>query len=150
MPLAEVWGCDISEEALTVARRNGSMLDIRVDFQGVNILDYPQQKLLPSVDIIVSNPPYIPQNEQETMDPNVVQYEPHLALFVPDDDALLFYKAIAHFGKHRLHDGGSIYLEIHENLAEAVVNLFNEEGYTDTVTRKDMQGKERMIRVLKN
>jgi release factor glutamine methyltransferase len=149
MPKAEIWGCDISEEALTVARRNGSMLNIRVDFQGVNILDYPQQRLLPSVDIIASNPPYIPMSDQASMSPNVLRYEPHLALFVPNDDALLFYKAIAHFGHHRLHEGGSIYLEIHENLAADVVTLFKQEGYNDTAIRKDMQGKERMVRVRK-
>ncbi len=89
MPKAEVWGCDISEEALNIARRNGSELNIRVDFQGVNFLDEAQQKFLPTVDIIVSNPPYIPSQEKETMNANVVNHEPHTALFVPDNDALI-------------------------------------------------------------
>ena len=89
MPKAEVWGCDISEEALNVARRNGSALDIRVDFQGINFLDEAQQKFLPTVDIIVSNPPYVPLKDKEEMQPNVVNYEPRTALFVHNDDALL-------------------------------------------------------------
>ncbi|RYZ26832.1 MAG: peptide chain release factor N(5)-glutamine methyltransferase [Chitinophagaceae bacterium] len=148
MPRAEVWGCDVSEEALNVARRNGSDLDIRVDFQGSNFLDGLQHRLLPSVDIIVSNPPYIPLNEKAEMRANVVAHEPHTALFVPNDDALLFYRTIAQFAQKRLHKGGAIYLEIHENLGEAVVALFRKEGYTSVELKKDMQGKDRMVKVL--
>lgn len=146
MPKAEVWGCDISEEALNVARRNGSSLDIRVDFQGLNFLDEAQQKQLPMVDIIVSNPPYVPEKDKEEMWANVVDHEPHVALFVPDEDALLFYRALAEFGKKRLYNGGSIYLEIHESLGINVVNLFQENGYTNVELKKDMQGKERMVK----
>lgn len=147
MPLAEVWGCDTSDEALTVARRNGSTLDIRVDFQGVDFLDPAQQKSLPTVDIVVSNPPYIPSGESSTMQPNVVRYEPHTALFVPDNDPLVFYRALATFGKHRLHDGGALYMEIHESVANDVQQLFRNEGYRSIEIRKDMQGKERMVKV---
>jgi release factor glutamine methyltransferase len=113
MPKAEVWGCDVSEEALNVARRNGSALNIRVDFQGVNFLDEAQQKHLPTVDIIVSNPPYVPLKDKEKMQPNVVAHEPHTALFVPDKDPLIFYKALAEFGKKRLYENVNIYMEIH-------------------------------------
>jgi len=148
MPKAEVWGCDISEEALNVARRNGSELDIRVDFQGVDILDEAQQRLLPSVDIIVSNPPYIPLKDKDTMHANVLEHEPHLALFVPDNDALKFYKAIALFAQKRLHENGTLYFEIHEELGDAVVALFKSQGYT-TELRKDMQGKSRMVKATK-
>ncbi|HEV7331377.1 MAG TPA: peptide chain release factor N(5)-glutamine methyltransferase [Flavisolibacter sp.] len=148
MPKAEVWGCDVSEEALNVARRNGSILDIRVDFQGINFLDEAQQTFLPTVDIIVSNPPYIPIQDKTSMQPNVVNFEPHTALFVPNDDALLFYKAIATFAKKRLYDKGAIYLEIHEDLVTDVVNLFRNEGYALIDVRKDMQGKERMVKVV--
>jgi release factor glutamine methyltransferase len=148
MPKAEVWGCDISEEALNVARRNGAALDIRVDFQGINFLDEAQQKFLPSVDIIVSNPPYVPVKDKDTMQPNVLNYEPHTALFVPNDDALVFYKAIAQFAKRRLHQNGFIYLEIHEDLGESVVDLFKGEGYHQVELRKDMQEKNRMVRVV--
>lgn len=145
MPKAEVWGCDVSEGALNVARRNGSELDIRVDFQGLNFLDPTQQKSLPTVDIVVSNPPYIPLNNKEAMRPNVLAHEPHTALFVPDNDALVFYGALAIFGHHRLYEGGSIYCEIHEDLGPAVVALFEREGYS-AVLRKDMQGKDRMVK----
>jgi release factor glutamine methyltransferase len=147
MPLAEVWGCDISEEALNVARRNGSELDIRVDFQGIDFLDLDQQKLLPTVDIIVSNPPYIPAQHKEGMDPNVVNFEPHRAIFVPDNDALIFYKAIINLSAHRLYNGGKIYCEIHEDLGKPVVQLFKEAGFSKIDLRKDMQGKDRMIKV---
>ncbi len=146
MPLAEVWGCDFSDRALNIARRNGSELDIRVDFQSVNFLDPAQQKHLPTVDIIVSNPPYVPLSDKDSMQPNVVQFEPHMALFVDNNDPLLFYRAIAQFGKHRLHAGGTIYLEIHENLAKEVVSLFSREGYSNIEVRTDMQGKERMVK----
>jgi release factor glutamine methyltransferase len=147
MARAEVWGCDKSDEALNIARRNGSALDIRIDFQGVDFLDAAQQKQLPTSDIIVSNPPYVPLKDKEAMQANVVRFEPHMALFVPNDDALLFYKALAQFGKVRLHKNGSIYMEIHENLGDAVVDLFRKEGYTAIELRKDMQGKDRMVKV---
>lgn len=148
MPVAEVWGCDVSEEALNVARRNGSALDIRVDFQNANFLDVNQQKHLPSVDIVVSNPPYVPQRDKASMQPNVLNYEPHTALFVPDNDALIFYKALIEFGKHRLHPQGKIYMEIHEDLGNDVVQLFKQEGY-EVELKKDMQGKDRMVKAWK-
>lgn len=146
MPKAEVWGCDISEEALNIARRNGSSLEIRVDFQGADFLDEAQHQLLPSVDIVVSNPPYVPEKDKETMHPNVLQYEPHTALFVPNDDTLIFYRALAQFGKKRLHHGGNIYMEIHESLGKEVADLFTAEGYKEIEIKTDMQGKERMVR----
>lgn len=148
MPKAEVWGCDISEGALNVARRNGSELDIRVDFQGLNFLDTAQQRQLPTVDIVVSNPPYIPLHNKEAMRPNVVAHEPHTALFVPDNDALVFYQALVQFGLHRLHPGGNIYCEIHEDLGNEVIQLFQKEGYSVEL-RKDMQGKDRMVKATK-
>ena len=126
MPKAEVWGCDVSDEALNVARRNGSDLDVRVDFQGIDFLDEAQRKLLPTVDIIVSNPPYIPATEKEHMNANVTTHEPHTALFVPDNDPLVFYKAIIEFSKKRLYDNGSVYLEIHENWGGSSNNSVHE------------------------
>jgi release factor glutamine methyltransferase len=145
MPKAEVWACDISDDALNIARRNGSESDIRVDFVGLDFLDEAQSRQLPTVDLIVSNPPYIPLKNKEDMLPNVVEYEPHTALFVPNDEALIFYKALAEFGKHRLYNNGSIYAEIHEDLGKEVIGLFENEGYTVEL-RKDMQGKDRMVK----
>ncbi len=146
MPKAEVWGCDVSDEALNVARRNGAQLDIRVDFQGINFLDESQQRSLPTVDIIVSNPPYVPEKEKATMRPNVLAYEPHTALFVADDDAFIFYKALALFGHKRLYKNGCIYIEISENAAKETVRIFKEAGYNNVEIKKDMQGKDRMIK----
>lgn len=146
MPLAEVWGCDASDAALNIARRNGSELDIRVDFVGLDFLDADQQVQLPIVDILVSNPPYIPLADKKSMQPNVVAHEPHMALFVPDNDALVFYKVLAQFGKERLYAGGAIYVEIHENLGSEVASLFEKEGYEGVTIRKDMQGKDRMVK----
>lgn len=149
MVKAEVWGCDVSEEALNVARRNGSTLNIRVDFQGLNFLDEAQQKLLPTVDIIASNPPYVPLKDKEEMHTNVVDHEPHTALFVSNNDPLIFYKALAGFGKKRLYENGSIYMEIHEDLGQDVVALFKQNGYSNVELKKDMQKKDRMVRVRK-
>jgi release factor glutamine methyltransferase len=149
MPKAEVWGCDVSDEALVVARRNGSALDIRVDFQGVDFLDLGQQKSLPTVDILVSNPPYVPLSNIGSMRANVVEHEPHTALFVPNNDPLVFYRALALFGRRRLYEHGNIYMEIHEDLSNDVSTLFEAEGYTSIQIRKDMQGKERMVKVVK-
>ena len=121
-------------------------MSLRFDFQSLNFLAFAQQKQLPTVDIIVSNPPYIPLRDKETMRPNVVAYEPHTALFVPNNDPLLFYKAIAGFAKKRLYQNGALYLEIHEDLAKDIVALFRAEGYHSVEVRKDMQGKERMVK----
>ena len=148
MPRAEIWGFDHSEAALTVARRNGSSLDIRVDFQGVDFLDYEQHKFLPSVDIIVSNPPYIAINDKSTLNPNVVNYEPHLALFVPDNDPLVFYKALIHYSTRRLHKNGRIYMEINEAAGEEIKKLFVSAGMQKIEIKKDLQGKNRMVRVI--
>jgi release factor glutamine methyltransferase len=149
MPKAEVWGCDVSEEALNVARRNGSSLNIRVEFQGMNFLDHSQQKLLPTVDIIVSNPPYVPLKDKDQMNANVIDFEPHTALFVPDEDPLIFYKDLAGFGKRRLYESGSIYMEIHEEIGNEVVDLFKKYGYNNIELKKDMQGKDRMVKAKK-
>jgi len=150
LPKAEVWGCDNSDEALNVARRNGAALDIRVDFQQVDILDPEQWNSLPPFDIIVSNPPYIVQKEKEAMQPNVVRHEPHAALFVPDENPMLFYETLAHFGKRKLHAGGTLYVEIHEERGSAVVQLFQKAVYTGVQLRNDMQGKDRMVKALKS
>lgn len=144
---ADVWACDISEGALTVAKKNADKLGAAVNFLQLDFLDRSNWPQLPSVDIIVSNPPYVPEKDKATMQPNVVQYEPHTALFVPDNDALLFYKAIAAFGKEQLKPGGTVYMEIHESLGEATSKLFWEEGY-QTELKKDMQGKDRMLRAV--
>ncbi len=147
LPNAEVWACDVSDEALNAARMNADGLNAAIDFVPLNFLDEEQRKQLPSVDIIVSNPPYVPQRDKTQMKKNVIEFEPATALFVPDDDSLVFYNAIADFGKEKLNENGSIYVEIHENLGEQVKNLFKSKGYCSVELKKDLQGKERMIKV---
>ncbi|MBP8114765.1 MAG: peptide chain release factor N(5)-glutamine methyltransferase [Chitinophagaceae bacterium] len=142
---AKVWSCDISNEALTVARKNAEDLEQEVNFIQLDFLDQHSWKQLPMFNIIVSNPPYIPEKDKKTMQPNVLQYEPGTALFVPDNDALVFYKAMASFGKTHLEKDGSIFMEIHENLGKEVTQLFKSTGFS-TELKKDMQEKDRMIK----
>jgi release factor glutamine methyltransferase len=149
LPRASVYACDVSEGALAVARKNAATHKTAVEFVQLDFLDTSTWALLPAVDIIVSNPPYIPQQDAATMNKNVLDYEPHLALFVTNNDPLLFYKAIAGFALLKLLPGGIIYAEIHEDLGTATPALFLEKGFTEVEVRKDLQGKDRMIRVRK-
>lgn len=142
---AEIWSCDISKAALEVARQNAKELGVDVTFLPVDFLDEKQREQLPSFDIIVSNPPYVPEKDKQQMRPNVLQYEPATALFVPDNDPLIFYRAIAEFGRSHLNKNGVIYAEIHESIGEMVNQLFRLKGYS-TELKKDMQGKERMLK----
>ena len=142
---AQVWSCDVSPGALKVAKQNAATLGIDVNFIELDFLNKGQREKLSSFDIIVSNPPYIPAKDKETMRRNVSDHEPATALFVPDDDALVFYKAIADFGKKHLSENGIIYMEINENLGEKTAAIFQSNGYK-TIIKKDMQGKERMIK----
>ncbi|MBN9381380.1 MAG: peptide chain release factor N(5)-glutamine methyltransferase [Chitinophagaceae bacterium] len=146
LPKTLVHACDISPEALAVARRNAGALDADIDFLQLDILDSSQWIGLPALDLIVSNPPYIPVKERSIMSPHVVDHEPHLALFVKDDNPGVFYQAIARLGQERLPPGGSLYAEIHEDLAGLVVGIFKKAGYQDITVRKDMQGKNRMVK----
>jgi release factor glutamine methyltransferase len=146
---AEVWACDISPAALEIAKRNAGTLGTDVKFARFDFLDRQEWVKLPSFDIIVSNPPYVPEKDKGQMQPNVLQYEPATALFVPDNDPLIFYRAIAEFGKTHLKSGGSIYTEIHESLGETTTALFRAKGFEAEI-KKDMQGKERMMRAVVN
>jgi release factor glutamine methyltransferase len=141
----EVWGIDISEAALNVAQKNATALGTDIYFVQADILDASGWSSLPVFDIIVSNPPYIPEKNKSAMQPNVLHYEPAAALFVPDDDALLFYKAIAVFAKEHLNKGGLLYFEIHEDLGPDVIALLESQGYVCEL-KKDMQQKDRMVK----
>jgi release factor glutamine methyltransferase len=146
LPASEVHACDVSAGALQVARKNGDTHEAAIEWRQVDFLRTYDWDLLPRVDIIVSNPPYIPVKDKATMHDNVLRHEPHLALFVADDDPLLFYRHIARFGQQKLLPGGSIYVEIHEDLGAATEAVFRQYGFEDTVVKKDMQGKDRMVR----
>jgi len=142
---AEVYAIDVSAGALEVAKRNASEQKLEIEFIQLDFLDEDEWKTLPAFDVIVSNPPYIKKSEEQTMAKNVLEYEPHLALFVPDEDALKFYKAIAAFVKTHLKPNGKIFVEINEALAQQVTDLFKQSGFLQVTLKKDMQGKDRMI-----
>lgn len=145
LPGAGVYAIDVSEEALKVAEKNAIENNAQVNFILSDILDEKKWTGLPSFDLIVSNPPYIPVTEKNKMHDNVTKYEPHLALFVPNEDALIFYKAIAHFAKKKLLPEGKIFVEIHETFAMEVAEVFNS---FQTEIIKDMQGKDRIIKAV--
>jgi release factor glutamine methyltransferase len=147
LPGIEMLACDISEKALAVARKNAAGQQVAVQFHHLDFLNREHWTNVPSVNIIVSNPPYIPVKDKETMAPNVLQYEPHEALFVENDNPLLFYEAIADFAQKKLLPGGAIFAEIHEDLAEATKQLFISKGFKHVALKKDMQGKDRIVEV---
>ena len=137
---------DISEAALAVAKKNAEKNNCHIQLIIADILKPDNIDFNDAFDVIVSNPPYVCEREKQTMSQNVLGYEPHLALFVPENDPLLFYKAIAMFGKKRLKAGGKIYLEINETLGKECVTLLDSLGYQDILLRKDIFGRDRMIR----
>lgn len=145
LPQAEIYACDVSEQALAVATKNATTQQKPVQFLQADFLHTATWPTLPTVDVIVSNPPYIPHHNQSTMLQNVLAYEPHLALFVPNEDPLVFYEAIARFAKEKLRPGGSIFVEIHEDLGEHTKALFESNGFV-AVVKKDLQGKDRMVK----
>ena len=142
----EVHALDISSGALELAEKNAAIQQTEIVFHQLDILNKGEWKRLPKFDIIVSNPPYIKQSEANEMHENVLQHEPHIALFVPDEDALLFYKAAAAFGLQHLNKNGKLFFEINETLGENVCVMLEEYGYTNIELKKDMQGKDRMVK----
>ncbi len=151
MPKAEVTAWDISEEALKVAEENAKRTNVHVKFEQVDILHLPSSilHLTSAFDLIVSNPPYICNKERETMETNVLEHEPHTALFVPDDNPLLFYRAIAQYGQTALKEGGWLYFEINPLYAEALHEMLSKMSYHDIEIKEDQYGKQRMIRAKK-
>lgn len=152
-PDAAVDAVDISEDALTLARKNAGNNGAQVNFIRADVLSPPERFLesLPrgQYDIIVSNPPYIPESERLSIRANVSRYEPAAALFVPDSDPLLFYRAIGVVASAALSQGGELWFEVHENFAGNVRALMEELGFRDVVIIRDINGKERIIRCRK-
>ena len=136
---------DISEKALCYARRNAARAGVDVLFMRGDVLDGDICGFEGEYDAIVSNPPYIPTADMAEMHVNVTGYEPHEALFVPDDNALLFYRAIADAGRRLLGEGGRLYFEIYERLGDEVCALLREKGYRDVELHRDMNSKPRMV-----
>ena len=139
---ASVIAIDVSSGALEVAKENAIRNDTAIEILQLDFLVEDDYFLLGKYDLIISNPPYIPNSE--TLDKNVTNYEPHLALFVAENDALIFYKQILLFAKNHLAENGKIMLEVHENLAKETAALFSSNNY-EVMIKKDMQGKERML-----
>ena len=166
----KVTALDVSDEALAIAKQNAERLGAEIEFVKGDILKEKSEKLkvknnsnLPketenesnsdyslftfhfSLDAIVSNPPYICESEASTMDANVLDHEPHLALFVPDDDPLLFYRAIADFGQEHLTNGGQIFFEVNRAYAEQVAELLQQKGYEEAQVEKDEYNNNRFV-----
>jgi release factor glutamine methyltransferase len=141
---------DISEKAIGTASGNAGKYDIRVDFKIVDILEKNDLAELGTYDLVISNPPYVRESEKSGMMTNVLNYEPPAALFVPDSDPLLFYRAIARFSKQHLSENGELYLEINESFGKELVFLLKREGFSEIILKKDMQGKDRMVRCSPN
>ena len=149
MPKAEVTAWDISEEALKVAEENAKRTNVHVKFEQVDALHLTSDichQTSDAFDLIVSNPPYICNKERETMEANVLEHEPHTALFVPNDDPLLFYRAIAQYGQTALKEGGWLYFEINPLYAEDLRAILSKMSYYDIEIKEDQYGKQRMIR----
>ncbi len=143
---ATVDGWDISSEALMIARENAEINQVKVDFIYADVLSqsYPVQPQ--KYDIIVSNPPYVTLSEQLSMLKNVLDYEPPIALFVPDNDPLIFYRAIADIAINQLKPGGKLYFEINEQFGNETADLLSLKGFKNIILRKDINGKERMLK----
>ena len=146
LPKSKVTALDVSGKALEIAKKNAELNGVAIEFVHADILDL---SLNLNFDIIVSNPPYIRELEKEEILNNVKDYEPSLALFVPDDNALLFYKAIAKFSKDHLSEEGRVYLEINQYLGEETKSLFEDENFKDISLKKDIFGNNRMLGCVK-
>lgn len=146
LPGASVCGCDISAAALEVAGENAAAQGAVIELIRCDFLHASERGLLPAADVIVSNPPYIPQSDMLSMPGNVVRFEPHTALFVSDTQPLAFYAALADFAATHLSASGAVYAETHEDYGPQVEALFHNHGFADVILRKDLQEKYRMVK----
>lgn len=149
IPNAKVYAIDVSLEALKVAKQNAENNQVEIVFLEKNILEIDDLEL--QFDVIVSNPPYVRHLEKEEIKKNVLEHEPHLALFVEDNDALVFYRKIAELATKNLTENGNLYFEINQYLGEEMIELLQNKGFQDAELRKDIYGNDRMTKaVLKN
>ena len=144
LPDAEVEAWDISEDALAIARENNKELAADVTFLQRDVLSNDWGKT-PSFDVIVSNPPYVTEAEKKEMDANVLDWEPELALFVPDDDPLRFYRRIADLGRELLLPGGKLYFEINQAYGRETAHILEMNQYHDVRVIRDIFGKDRIV-----
>jgi release factor glutamine methyltransferase len=149
IPLADITAIDISEAALNTARQNADLNQTEINFIQDDILNPSNLELINTkYDLILSNPPYITESEKEQMLDNVLKHEPHKALFVPNNDPLVFYRAIAEFALVHLKINGFLFLELNEKFGQETLNLLKEKGFKEIELRQDMGGKDRMIKAV--
>ncbi len=146
LPNAKVYALDISKEALKVAKQNAELNNVELEFIEHSILSPMTEARRSKFDIIVSNPPYVRVKEKELMKPNVLENEPHLALFVEDDNPLLFYKAICEFAKINLKKDGKLFFEINEYLGNDMIQLLKSYNFKEIELKQDIFKKDRMIK----
>lgn len=144
-PKAQVMACDISDNILKVARMNAGLNQTEVAFFHMDILNPLLPDSFPNIDLLVSNPPYVTESEKQQMGKNVLKFEPWKALFVPDNDPLLFYKALVELAKKHLNKNGQIFWEINEAYGIDCKKLLKENGFSNVKIKKDINGKNRMI-----
>ena len=149
LPTSEVFAIDVSEEALATAKKNAVLNKVAIDFISTNILDVVTLSAVAGLDkqfdIIVSNPPYVRNLEKDEIKPNVLEYEPHLALFVDDIDPLLFYRKIAELAIKNLNPNGKLYFEINQYLGKETIKLLEDFGFRNVELKKDIYGNDRII-----
>ena len=143
-----VLGVDVSDVALNLANENAITNNLKVDFQYCDVLNESMARFA-NFNVWISNPPYIPVKDKPQMNANVLNFEPHIALFVEDEDAILFYKKIGENAITYLPSEGFLFFEIHEEYHEAVLKLLEIQGFVNIQLRKDLQGKPRMVKAQK-
>ena len=149
LPGSEVFAIDISKEALSIATENAAINEVKINFINADILDHSQWNQLPQFDLIISNPPYVTNSEKELMRPNVLDHEPHTALFVPDEDPLIFYREIIALSKIKLREAGSLWFEINEMFGNELKDMAISQGFREVNIIFDFRGKSRFLQCLK-
>jgi release factor glutamine methyltransferase len=144
LPESFITGIDISEKAIELAKENAENLNLEVSFKKANVLNLADEMNEESFDVIVSNPPYIPLSEKDKVQRNVFMYEPHLALFVPDETSFIFYESIARYAVNL--KSAKLYFEIYEESGDAMMELMKDLGFRDIILKQDLNGKNRMLR----
>lgn len=144
LPGVEIYAMDVSAAALNMAKQNALLNEVKVNFIFDDILNPTEQ--LPQFDIIVSNPPYVTLQDKKQMHTNVIDFEPHTALFVPEEDPLIFYKAITEFATQKLNSEGYLFFEINESYGEKTIDLLHHNRFTNSELRKDLPGRDRMTK----
>jgi release factor glutamine methyltransferase len=146
LPNFEVSAIDISTDALRTAQENAELNKVEIKFIEADILNLKSEIEHPKFEIIISNPPYVTLHDKTQMHTNVTDFEPHTALFVPENDSLIFYKAIADFAVSHLVQNGLLFFEINESYSDEIVELLIQKGFKNIELKKDMSGRDRMVK----